>query len=105
MLMVVGQTWHELSCMVTVDDLLAVPVAIARAIRTLDRHPQVIGIAIASRADDESPVDVTLQIKSELPSRFRGESPSGVRRVEARQTIISCLLPSVCTAPEFTGRL
>ncbi|MDF1671838.1 ThiF family adenylyltransferase [Pseudophaeobacter sp. 1A16562] len=68
--------------MVTVDDLLAVPVAIARAIRTLDKHPQVIGIDIASRADDESPVDVTLQIKSELPSRFRGESPSGVRRVE-----------------------
>jgi len=68
--------------MVTVDNLLAVPVAIARAIRTLDKHPQVIGIAIASRADDDCPVDVTLQIKTELPSRFRGESPSGVRRVE-----------------------
>tara|TARA_R100001369_G_scaffold49266_1_gene75911 strand:+ start:2785 stop:5103 length:2319 start_codon:yes stop_codon:yes gene_type:complete len=68
--------------MVTVDDLLAVPVAIARAIRTLDKHPQVIGIDIAPRTGDESPADVTLQIKSELPSRFRGESPSGVRRVE-----------------------
>ncbi|PWE35001.1 thiamine biosynthesis protein ThiF [Pelagicola sp. LXJ1103] len=68
--------------MVNVDDLLAVPVAIARAIRSLDKHPQVVGIDIEPRAGDESPVDVTLQIKSELPSRFRGESPSGVRRVE-----------------------
>ncbi|MFC6642225.1 hypothetical protein [Sulfitobacter profundi] len=69
--------------MVNTEDLLALPVAIARAVRSLDKHPQVVGIDIASRADVESSVDVTLQIRLELPSRFRGESPSGVRRVEA----------------------
>ncbi|WP_299507201.1 ThiF family adenylyltransferase [uncultured Roseobacter sp.] len=68
--------------MVNVDDLLAVPVAIARAVRALDKHPQILGIDIAPRDDEERPVDVTLQIKSELPSRFKGESPSGVRRIE-----------------------
>lgn len=68
--------------MVVVADLLVIPIAIARAVRALDKHPQVLGIDIDPRSEDDSPVVVTLSIRSELPTRFAGESPSGVRRVE-----------------------
>lgn len=68
--------------MVVVADLLAIPIAIARAVRALDKHPQVLGIDIDPRADETSPVIVNLSIKTELPTRFAGKSPTGVRRIE-----------------------
>jgi len=64
------------------DQLQALPAAIARAIRSLDKHPQILEIDIGEREKDTDPVVVTLQIKTELPTRWKGLSPHGVKRVE-----------------------
>lgn len=77
--------------MVAVDE--ALPAAIARAISAVDKHPQVLGIDVEQCVNEDSPVVVTLQIKTELPTRWRGISPHGVRKIESVKLTFPVLYP------------
>jgi hypothetical protein len=89
--------------MVVVSDLLAIPIAIARAVRALDKHPQVLRIDIDPRSEEDSPVVVTLSIRSELPTRFAGESPTGVRRIEPVKLTFPVSYPLFAPRPNLRG--
>jgi hypothetical protein len=65
--------------------LAALPksLAIARAIRLIKAHDAVVGVT-AHQAGDSDEVVAIVELKTELPSKWRvaGKSPSGVRAIE-----------------------
>ncbi len=68
--------------MLATAQLTDLPIAIARSIRAISKHPQVLGISVTNREKDKDPVIVTLQVKTELPTRWKRQSPHGVHQVE-----------------------
>lgn len=77
----------------------SLPIALQWVARELDEHPHIRSISYLKPLEDAHKVHVVATFVTELPSRWKSESPSGVRREES--VIIEFDNDYPRNAPEF----
>lgn len=64
------------------QEIQALPQPLQWAFRTLREHPHILALSIFRHPSDEARVLAVFTVLTNLPGRWKGESPSGVRRKE-----------------------